>query len=352
MAVMDVSTTSKGSVDLSLLGGGVLLPNWRQTVCYLLGITNFTKKVGAEMSIETGVLVGLDNKPIYWHLPEGRSAVYLPDSQDLWSEIWDNRDQVLGFAHSHPGSGIPSPSSIDIETFDSIEKALGRSLLWWICSETDIIVCRKIAGSWKSTPFSADFSWLDKLRTLSYTVRGWHTEYSPNWIILDNDKYAIDIHRYKEEASFYRAVTPGVRFKIANISLESTSNEEMIKEALDYFGNVLYPSVASVRMSILELGVVSDTLLIDQACRSVVRRLRESRDSDSCCATETEVAEYISNTSSLRRITLLKYIDNNMDPEEIDGSNMSTQISLLASVEPRLEEWAPRLFSHYSLGKA
>lgn len=87
------------------------------------------------MSIEAGVLVNLDCEPIYWHLPEGRHVGALPDSRDLWLQIWNNRDQVLGFAHSHPGSGHPAPSYEDLTTFAAVESALGKRLVWWITSE-------------------------------------------------------------------------------------------------------------------------------------------------------------------------------------------------------------------------
>ncbi len=83
------------------------------------------------MSLEAGVLVGLDGKPLYWHTPEDRSVGHLPNSVPLWNVIWELRDQVLGFAHSHPGQGIPGPSYEDLTTFASIEAGLGRRLKWW-----------------------------------------------------------------------------------------------------------------------------------------------------------------------------------------------------------------------------
>ena len=84
---------------------------------------------------EAGVLIDLDDdKPIYWHAPAGRSCVSLPDSRSLWDLIWEHRDKRLGFAHSHPGSGIPAPSHEDLTTFRAVESALGKPLAWWIAS--------------------------------------------------------------------------------------------------------------------------------------------------------------------------------------------------------------------------
>lgn len=86
------------------------------------------------MSIEAGVLVGLDLEVLHWHLPNDRSGGSLPDSRDLWDVIWEHRDRVMGFAHSHPGSGIPAPSYEDVTTFAGVEAALGKRLVWWITS--------------------------------------------------------------------------------------------------------------------------------------------------------------------------------------------------------------------------
>jgi hypothetical protein len=98
--------------------------------------------------IEAGVLLDQYGRAIYWHLPEGRSAGHLPDSRALWDVIWEHREHVAGFAHTHPGTGFPSPSAEDLTTFLAIEAALGRRLDWWILSE-DAVVCiqRSLTGS-------------------------------------------------------------------------------------------------------------------------------------------------------------------------------------------------------------
>lgn len=119
--------------------------------------------------MEVGVLINKNDNPIHWHLPPGRSGGALPDSRTLWNQIWDNRHYILGFAHSHPGSGEPGPSWTDITTFAAIEAALGKRLDWWITSSDQMVVvkwigpgkheyaCQRMRDSW----------WVAKLRRLS-----------------------------------------------------------------------------------------------------------------------------------------------------------------------------------------
>lgn len=130
------------------------------------------------MSIETGVLINKYGEPIHWHLPPGRNVGYLPDSRDLWEVIWENRDNLLGFAHSHPGSGETGPSWEDITTFSAVERALGCRLTWWITSFDQLALV-----VWKG-PDKHDYevvqipqvlerthlwpTWLERLRDLSY----------------------------------------------------------------------------------------------------------------------------------------------------------------------------------------
>lgn len=85
--------------------------------------------------LEAAVVIGLDGNPIHWHLPRNRSAVHLPDSRDLWAVLWENRNNLLGVAHSHPGVRAPTPSFEDLSTFSACELALDQRLLWWIISE-------------------------------------------------------------------------------------------------------------------------------------------------------------------------------------------------------------------------
>ena len=89
--------------------------------------------------IETGVVV-TGSGVVHWHLPNGRTGGSLPDSRDLWEVLWAHRREAfLGFAHSHPGFGVPGPSGIDVTTFSAVERGLGRRLTWWITSSDHVI---------------------------------------------------------------------------------------------------------------------------------------------------------------------------------------------------------------------
>lgn len=122
--------------------------------------------------IETGVLLDWTGAPIFWHIPLGRTGGSLPDSQLLWEKIWDNRATVGGFAHTHPGRGIPGPSYEDVTTFSGIELALGKRLDWWILSEDHAVLLRWVGPkpyqyglvrSYESLPFG----WVTHLRAMS-----------------------------------------------------------------------------------------------------------------------------------------------------------------------------------------
>jgi proteasome lid subunit RPN8/RPN11 len=127
--------------------------------------------------MEVAVVVGLDGQPIHWHLPPGRSAVYIPDTRDLWEVLWENRENLAGVAHSHPGSGRTGPSMTDLTTFDAVERGLGKRLAWWITTSDHMIELK-----WRG-PDPLDFvgwevrfpnkarstrNWTDELRRLTY----------------------------------------------------------------------------------------------------------------------------------------------------------------------------------------
>lgn len=120
------------------------------------------------MNLEAGVVVGYEGESIFQHLPEDRSAVHLPDSLQLWNVLYENRHQIYGVAHSHPGSGLPRPSWEDITTFAGIELGLGRRLVWWIASSNSLsIVLWAGPGKYDYEVLSAEGSkpkWLDELR--------------------------------------------------------------------------------------------------------------------------------------------------------------------------------------------
>jgi len=122
------------------------------------------------MSMEVGVVVFEDGH--YWHEPDGSTSGSLPDSWTLWDVLWENRDRLVGFAHSHPGSGVPAPSHTDISTFRAVEQALGRNLEWWVISRDHVVLCtweRGSTGTWVAHIDEDEHVWLDELRRLSYT---------------------------------------------------------------------------------------------------------------------------------------------------------------------------------------
>lgn len=122
--------------------------------------------------IEAGVVLDLRGEPLHWHLPPGRSGGSLPDSRDLWDVLWDNREKISGFAHSHPGAGQPGPSWEDVTTFSAVELALGKRLDWWITS-SDQVALFKWFGPGPYTYHRArlhpfiDLPWVAELRRLS-----------------------------------------------------------------------------------------------------------------------------------------------------------------------------------------
>ena len=124
--------------------------------------------------IEAGVLLGPNNYVLHWHTPNSRSSGALPDSVDLWQIIWENRAIVTGFAHTHPGSGVPGPSYTDTTTFAAIEAALGKHLNWPILSSDSQVLCLfdNDTGTYGRSILTVElipknWDWMDKLRELS-----------------------------------------------------------------------------------------------------------------------------------------------------------------------------------------
>ena len=104
---------------------------------------------------EASVVISFTGEPLLWWLPEGRSVGYIPPVlvaggvDVLMQYILDNHDRVWGVAHTHPGSGITGPSSIDIDTFAAVERAISTPypakitrLPWWIATFDDLVVCQ------------------------------------------------------------------------------------------------------------------------------------------------------------------------------------------------------------------
>lgn len=120
--------------------------------------------------IEAGVVISKKGEAMYWHLPPGRSISFIPDTRVLWDILWKHRDELAGFAHSHPGGGIPCPSEIDLTTFLAIEQALGQRLQWWITSSDALIQCKLLDRgpiTYCQRVLTSEPSWADELRRMS-----------------------------------------------------------------------------------------------------------------------------------------------------------------------------------------
>lgn len=128
--------------------------------------------------MEAGVLLGPNNSVLYWHTPNERSGGAIPDSRDLWDIIWEHRAIVTGFAHTHPGSGVPGPSHTDFTTFTAVEKGLGKHLNWFILSSDAQSLClfdneigepqSGIITVELKAEDTTNMTWMSKLRELSH----------------------------------------------------------------------------------------------------------------------------------------------------------------------------------------
>lgn len=122
--------------------------------------------------IEVGVVIGKDGSVLRWHEPPGRTGGSIPDSEDLWSFIWANRDRIEGYAHTHPWNGPAMPSYTDTSTFEAIERALGRRLLWWVVTFDDVKAFYALHESWGKGPYAETADdrprpWVEELRKRS-----------------------------------------------------------------------------------------------------------------------------------------------------------------------------------------
>ena len=80
--------------------------------------------------IEVAVLLDRAGNALYWHLPEDRTAGYIPDHPSLWEAAVANKNNIGGVAHTHPWNGPTGPSQIDVTTFSAWDRAFGRPLEW------------------------------------------------------------------------------------------------------------------------------------------------------------------------------------------------------------------------------
>lgn len=88
---------------------------------------------------ETGLVFDREGRTIGWHEPEGRTGGSLPDTDEHWEMLWENRHRLGGVAHVHPWDGPARPSSIDLHTYSAIERGLGRRFLWPVVTFTEVM---------------------------------------------------------------------------------------------------------------------------------------------------------------------------------------------------------------------
>lgn len=135
---------------------------------------------------EAGLVIDKNGQILATHVPGDRSLGSLPDSPDLWTILFENRENLAGFAHSHPGGGTPGPSFTDVTTFAAVEAGLGRRLDWWIITQDEVAIVR----------------WAGPER-LAYAVRTLHA--APEWVpelrrLSEYDPAGVQVgEEYQEE---------------------------------------------------------------------------------------------------------------------------------------------------------
>ncbi len=76
-------------------------------------------------------------RTLHWHVPRGCTGTSIPDSRNLWEVLWEHRHHLGGVAHTHPWSGRPAPSHVDLTTWSACERALATRLVWPIVTFTE-----------------------------------------------------------------------------------------------------------------------------------------------------------------------------------------------------------------------
>lgn len=142
--------------------------NWSQ--CAGLCIHKSSPYYKPSTMREMGAVIDVYSTVTYWHL--GDSGGSIDDSKKLWDEIWKvhKRGELAGFAHTHPGSGVPSPSSTDLSTFAAIESGLGKRLNWWVSSSDVVKAWHFDNGCYMPSALYSEFlepPWVKPLRLLS-----------------------------------------------------------------------------------------------------------------------------------------------------------------------------------------
>lgn len=128
------------------------------------------------MPTESALVFDDKGSRISWHLPEGRSGGYIPDTRSLWDLLWEHREHLGGVAHTHPWNGEAHPSPTDTSTFAAIEAGLGRRLLWPVVTMTEVryFGYNTITGEYVEVApiFAGDQGWQDNIEELRKQSNG------------------------------------------------------------------------------------------------------------------------------------------------------------------------------------
>ena len=120
---------------------------------------------------EAAILINIWGCGIFQHHPENASVIAIPDNKTFWDFIWENREQVAGIAHSHPGNGETWYSKEDMTTFAAIEESLGKRLYWPIVTSDSLSTFGWLGPNRYDYDLVKDHIdnnfWIDELRRIS-----------------------------------------------------------------------------------------------------------------------------------------------------------------------------------------
>ncbi|MBL9021307.1 MAG: Mov34/MPN/PAD-1 family protein [Myxococcales bacterium] len=96
------------------------------------------------------------------HRDDGESASHIADSRARWEAIWENRDQLVELAHSHP-AGPLAFSHEDETTMAALASALGKPLVFSVVTPGGML--RRQGGA--DERVESEPGWADDLRRAS-----------------------------------------------------------------------------------------------------------------------------------------------------------------------------------------
>ena len=82
-------------------------------------------------------MVGVNNKGKVILAGAGNGGI-IEDTYQNWKLLLRERNNLTAIAHSHPGSGAPAPSGMDLSTFKSLSQAGFKHIDWWIATSTHL----------------------------------------------------------------------------------------------------------------------------------------------------------------------------------------------------------------------